>query len=71
MEFNEVNPDCFNIFDEVLPYLMIISFIFGYFLLRNLEEKLDHKNIKKEKNLNFFVKNNFIHDYKDLDKEIN
>jgi len=71
MKFNEVNPDCFSVLDELLPYLILISFILGYLFLRNFKVNLKDKNNKKAQNLIFFNNNRTIKDYDDYDKEIN
>lgn len=48
MKFNENESECINVFDKILPYLMIICFLLGYFLVRNLriQNEYDGKDKK-------------------------
>lgn len=72
MNFNEVNPDCTTVLDQLLPYLMLTSFILGYLFLRTFKIDTKSQTYKRNEKLNYHVKNKIIKDGDDdFDKEIN
>lgn len=72
MNFNEVNLDCTTVLDQLLPYMMLTSFVLGYLFLRTFKIDTKNQNYKKNEKLNYYVKNKIIREVDDdFDKEIN
>jgi hypothetical protein len=63
----ESEVDCFTLIDSILPILMVLSFIFGFTVLKILKQnfsqsqsvndKLSKKHLKAQKNFNNENKN--------------
>ena len=71
MIVNEVNPDCITVLDQLLPYLMLTSFIVGYLFLRTFNIDSKNPNNKRNEKMSYYVNNKNIRDgYDDFDKEI-
>jgi len=61
----ESEVDCFTLIDSILPILMVLSFIFGFTLLKifkqnfsqSVNDKLSKKHLRAQKNFNNENKN--------------
>lgn len=71
MNFNEVNPDCITVLDQLLPYLMMTSFILGYLFLRTFKINAKDLNHKRNEKLNYHAINKIFKDGDDFDREMN